>query len=100
MAAEENDKPADAKASSEEQKKPTFVEIAKADAAKLFGRLEIMVQTAESIVVKGDDGKKRQAFKTTDVPLAAAHITGAKKYSDGRAVITTTDGKKYELATK
>jgi hypothetical protein len=74
-------------------------EISAAEALKAFKTLPT-VQTAKpgKIRFKDDAGNERErdGFIVKDVSATADHVTGAAKYSDGRVVITTIDGKRHE----
>lgn len=72
-------------------------EIAPADAVKLFSG--VTVQTAKPVIVKGEDGKERQGYRTDNVALRAEHVLAARDYGD-RVAITTIDGQKHEAAKR
>lgn len=74
-------------------------EISAADAVKAFKSQSITVQTATPAKVKGADGKMRDGFKTNMTPLAEEHVLAAR-VADGRIVMVTIDGRKYEAAAK
>lgn len=74
-------------------------EISAAEALKAF-KTPPTVQTAKwgKIRYKDDAGneKERDGPITKDVSAQAEHVIGAAKYSDGRVVIVTLDGKRHE----
>lgn len=74
-------------------------EISAAEALKAF-KTKPFVQTAKpgKVKYKDDAGQERERDGplTKDVELAEAHIIGAAKYSDGRVVVVTIDGKRHE----
>jgi hypothetical protein len=73
-----------------------FIEIAAADALKLFRGQNVTVQEARPVKVRGDDGKERDAFETKIERLAESHILSAIHHENGRVSIVTMDGKHYD----
>ena len=73
-------------------------EISAAEALKAFKTLPT-VQTAKpgKISYKGESGqqKERNGWIVKDESMREAHILGAAKYSDGRVVAVTIDGKRH-----
>ena len=72
-----------------------------AEAVKALAKLNIQVQVARKVTVKGKDGgRDREAFETKMAPLAAAHVLSAMRADDGTVTIVTSDGKKYSTAAE
>jgi hypothetical protein len=80
-----------------------YTEIPAADVVKRFAKQDITVQTATPAKFKvkdadgKDTGKERDGFKVKDEALAAEHVLSAVK-GEGKVVIVTIDGRKYEAA--
>ena len=70
-------------------------QISAADAVKAFKSAGISVRTGRATKVKGEDGKTRDSYEVKNVPLAEAHVLAASEI-DGRVVMTTIDGAKYD----